>query len=513
MIACANVANLMTAQASARAREMALRVSIGAGRGRLVQLVLVESAWLSALATAIGVLFAWWAAPFVVSLINPPNNPARLALPADWRVLGFGVALTLVVTGLFGLMPALRASAVAPVSALRGGSDPHAHRRGMYALIAGQVGFCVLVLFVAGLFVATFERLTHLATGFSAERVVTLETVARPGRQAVFWDAVATHLREIPGVERVSISSQPLMSGWASNSFLSINGAPQGNVMAYFLSVSPGWLETMKIPLIGGRDFLASDTAPGAAIVNETFAKIFFNGENPIGRTFENAYGHVRFRIVGLVRDARYRSMREPMLPVAYKPFLSIGANGDFQTPNHAFFIVRTSSPYPLTLAPVLRHEVTRARPEFRVSTIRTQTSLNEAHTVRERLLAMLALFFAGVALVLAGVGLYGSLHYSVLQRRREIGIRLAIGAPAGDIARGVTLEMFAIVAVGAVAGLVFGVLSARSIESLFYEVKRTDPAILAWPLIAMGIVAVFAAVPPVIRALRIDPVAMLRAD
>src|SRR4029077_8537269 len=150
LIACANVANLLTAQAAARVREMALRVSIGAGRWRLVQLVLVESAWLAFLATAIGALFAWWSAPFIVSMINPPDNPARLALPADWRVLGFALALALGVTFLFGLAPAIRASAVKPVSALKGGEDPHSRRRLMHALIAAQIAFCFLVLFVAG---------------------------------------------------------------------------------------------------------------------------------------------------------------------------------------------------------------------------------------------------------------------------------------------------------------------------------------------------------------------------
>ena len=153
------------------------------------------------LAAAIGGLFAWWSAPFVVSRINPPDNPARLSLPADWRVLGFGLALTLGVTLLFGLAPALRASSVKPASALKGGEDPHARRRLMHALIAVQVAFCFLVLFVAGLFVATFDRLSNQPTGFSAERLLTLETVAQRPQPPVSWDQVADHLRAVPGVE------------------------------------------------------------------------------------------------------------------------------------------------------------------------------------------------------------------------------------------------------------------------------------------------------------------------
>jgi len=513
LIACANVANLMTAQAAARAREMALRISIGAGRWRLVQLVLVESAWLAFIAAGVGALFAWWSAPFVVVRINPPDNPARLVLPADWRVLGFSVALTLAVTFLFGLAPALRASAIKPVSALKGGEDPRSRRRLMHALVAIQVAFCFLVLFVAGLFVATFERLSNQPTGFSAERLLNLDTVTRGAQPPVFWNQVAQHLRSLPGVEAVAVSAWPLLSGYASNSFLSINGAPPGGVLAFFLPVSPLWIDAMKIPLIDGRDFRPSDAAPGVAIVNQAFAKQYFKGENPIGKSFEKAHGRAGFRIVGLVRDARYRDMREPILPVAYVPIQSLDAKGTWQALRGATFVVRTSSANPLALASTLREEVTRARSEFRVSNIRTQEELNRSHTVRERLLAMLALFFAYVALLLAGLGLFGVLDYSVLQRRREIGIRMAVGAQPGVIMRLVTAELFSMVLAGSLAGVALGLASARSIGSLFYQVKPTDAGMLAVPSLTLLVAASLAAVPAVIRAVRIDPVTTLRAE
>jgi hypothetical protein len=272
MIACANVANLLTAQAAARTREMALRVSIGAGRGRLVQLILVESAWLAFLAAAIGALFAWWSTPFVVGMINPSDDPARLYLPADWRVLGFGMALAAGVTFLFGMAPALRASAVKPASALKGGEDPHSRRRLMHALIAVQVAFCFVVHFVGGMFVSTYERLANQPTGFSAERLLTLDTIAARSRPPVFWDQVVEHLRTVPGVETVALAAWPLMSGTMSNNFISINGAPPSDVLAFFLGVSPGWADAMKIPLIDGRDFRANDIDPGVAIVNVAFA-------------------------------------------------------------------------------------------------------------------------------------------------------------------------------------------------------------------------------------------------
>ena len=509
LIACANVANLMTAQAAARAREMALRVSIGAGRWRLVQMVLVESAWLGFLSAGMGGLLAWLAAPFVVARINPPDNPARLALPADWRVLAFGLILALGVTLLFGLAPALRASSVKPASALKGGDDPHSRRRLMHALIAIQVAFCFVVYLSAGLFVTTFDRLANQSTGFSSERLLLLNIAARRPQPPAIWDQVSERLRATPGVEKVALAAWPLLSGNGMNGLIWANGAPT-EVLVYFLSVSPGWTETMGIPLIDGRDLRPGETYPSVALVNEAFVRQCFGGQNPIGKYFEKETGNGatrdRFQVVGLVRDARYRNMREPITPTAYVPFHSDPtASGTF--------IVRTSSPNPLALASILRRVVPNARPEFRVSNIRTQQELNQQHTVRERLLAMLALFFALVALLLGGIGLYGVLDYSVLQRRREIGIRIAIGAPAGDIARRVTADVFYMVLTGAVAGLTLGLLSMRYIHTLLYGVKATDPGMLALPALTILAATLLAALPAVIRALRIDPVAMLRSE
>jgi hypothetical protein len=264
----------------------------------------------------------------------------------------------------------------------------------------------------------------------------------------------------------------------------------------------------MKIPLLKGRDFRASDTLPGSAIVNEAFAKQYFGIENPVGQSFEvvaNEGQRTRYQIVGLAADARYKDMREPMQPAAYFPFKANYSRGTF--------IVRTSNRNPLELSSALRREVIRARPGFRVSNIRTQAALVEQHTVSERLLAMLALFFGVIALLLAGVGLFGVLDYSVLLRRKEIGIRMAMGAPAGGIARLVGMDVLSMVAAGALAGLVLGLVSARYMESLFFQVKATDPAMLAIPSVAIVAAAFLAALPAVIHAVRIDPVSMLRAE
>jgi predicted permease len=515
LIACANVASLMTAQATARAREMALRVSIGASRWRLIHLVLVESAWLAMVSSALGAVFAWWAAPFVVSLINPPDNPARLSLPFDWRVSVFGLALAMLVTCVFGVIPALRASAIKPAHALKGGADPRAARRAMHALIAAQVAFCVLVLLAAGLFVGTFDRLARQPMGFSAERLLTLTAVTEGSQPPELWTQVAEHLRGVPGVEMVAMSGWPLMSGNAWNGHISANGGQPTETVTFFLAVSSGWTQTMKIPLLAGRDFTALDTHPGVAIVNQTLVDEYFRNENPIGRFFERVENGrpVRYRIVGVTADARYRGMREAIPPVAYLPFTSTDRDGRLAPKSRGTFIVRTTGAEPLAMAARLRREVTRARPEFRVTTIQTQTALIEAYTVRERLLAMLALFFAMVALVLAGVGLYGVLDYSVLQRRREIGIRLALGARAADIARRVTLRTLSVVVGGAVAGLGLGLIGARVVEPLFFQVKATDPSMLVLPSATLLAAALLASIVPVARALRVNLPKLLRTD
>jgi putative ABC transport system permease protein len=514
LIACANVANLMTAQAASRAREMALRVSIGAGRSRLVQLVLVESALIALLASLLGWLFAWWSAPFVVGMLNPPDEPARLILPADWRVLGFGAALGLAVTLLFGLVPALRASGVKPMITLKGGEDPRSRRRVMNTLVAAQVAFCFLVHFLAGLFVASFERLSTQPTGFSAQRVLVLESGAASAQPSAHWNQVVEHLRSLKGVESAALCGWALMSGNGWSSDIRVNGGPPTKDNPYFLSISPGWIETMRIRMLDGRDIRPEEAYPKVAVVNESFAKRYFDGQSPVGKSFEQTIDkkRVHTQIVGYVADARYRNMREAIRPTVYVPFHSLDVKGGLRSLDWGSFVVRTEGD-PVLIAQMLRQEVQRTRPEFRVSNVRTQQEIVRSHTLRERLLAMLSLFFATVALVLAGVGLYGVLTYSVLQRRREIGIRMALGARAGDVARRVTTEVFGMLVLGALAGLTAGVVSERYIETLLYQVKATDVTMLALPALTIFAAALVAALPPVIHAVRIDPATTLRTE
>jgi putative ABC transport system permease protein len=285
LIACANVANLMTAQAASRQHEMALRISIGAGRLRLVQLLLLESAWIAVAASAAGGIFAWWAAPSVVARINPTNSPAQLALPLDWRVTLFAALLTFAVAFVCAFAPSLRVSEIEPAQALKG-EERQSRRRLMLTLVATQVAFCFVIYFAAGLFVRTFERLTHQPTGYSSENLVILTASAREPQPPQAWDEASAQLRNVPGVENVAMAGWPLLDGNGWNGFVWVNGQPT-EVLAYFLSVSSGFLDTMGIPFIQGRDFREDESFPGKAIVNEAFVQQCFGGRNPIGQSFE----------------------------------------------------------------------------------------------------------------------------------------------------------------------------------------------------------------------------------
>ncbi|HSM77691.1 MAG TPA: ADOP family duplicated permease [Bryobacteraceae bacterium] len=506
-IASLNVANLRAVNAAARSREIALRLSIGAGMGRLLQLVLIESALLVCAGAAAGGVFALWSAPYVMGMIDSPVTPAQLNLAVDWRVLGFSAMITFAVTVVLCLPAAWRVSAIEPVSALRG-DTLRSRSRLIHSLTAAQAGFGFLVLFVATLFITSFDRLSKQPTGFNPDRVVTLETLTAAPVKAVFWEQVADRLRSLPGVASVGLSEWPLMTGESWNNAVSVSGRPNSRVPSYFLSTSPAWREVMRIPVLEGRDFRAGDEMPGSAIVNDAFAREYFGSGDPLGKSFDMVtFGgsRVPFRVVGRVADARYRDMREPMAPVAYVPFSS--------EYSRATFIVRTVSENPLTMASRLRQEIVRSRADFHVSSIRTQNELIASHTVRERLLATLAFFFVAIALLLAGVGLYGLLNDAVLQRRREIGIRMALGAKPGAVALRMAAQTLLTVLLGVVAGFALALAGVSYIQSLLYGVKATEIRVLAGPGVIILMLAFIASMPAMFTAARVDPARTLRAE
>jgi predicted permease len=386
----------------------------------------------------------------------------------------------------------------------------------MHGMIAAQVAFCFLVVFVAGLFVATFHRLADRPVGFDATRLLLLETLAPKGRPPEVWAQVADSLRALPGVRGVAESGWPMLSTESWTGEIAVSGGPPSNDWGSFLSVSPGWFETMRMRLIAGRDFRPSDTFPGAAIVNEAFVRRYLKEMQPVGTTIEKVDpdgSRKRCQIVGVVSDAPYRYLREPILPVAFVPYRELDENGAVLAESSGTFLVRTMSENPMALAAELRRKVAQTAAGFRVSNVQTQQELLDAQTVRERLLAMLATFFAGIALLLAGIGLYGVLNYSVLQRRREIGIRMAVGARHSRIAWLVTADVLQMVVAGGAAGWVLGMASARYVESLLYQVKAAEPEIAALPALAILSVAIVAILPAISQAMRIEPAEILRSE
>ena len=516
LIACANVANLLGAQAVARARELALRVSIGAGRSRLVQLMLVEAALVGIAASVAGALFAWWSAPFIVSMLAPPEDPVRLMLPVDWRVLAFSAVLTAIVALVFGLGPALRAASIDPLGALKGARGVRSDRRLTSSLVAAQMAFCVFVLLTGWLFVSSFDRLTNRPLGFSTEDVLVLETQIRGGAESpAVWTDVANRLEHVPGVEAAGVASWALLSGNGWTAAVRGEGSLEPR-RANVLGITPGFLEAMHIDLIDGRDLRPGDAPPtigaegtprhGVGIVNETFARTFFDGRSPVGKSVRVRQWNENFvslEIVGLVRDTAYRSIRDPFPPMMFVPLENRG-NGAI--------VVRTARD-PSSLAADLRREVSRARSDFVVRNVGTQAALVRSLVIREKLLATLSSFFAAVALLLAGVGLFGVLNYAVIQRRRDIGVRMALGARAYDVVRQVATDKLKSVAIGAAIGIGAGLAFGRIVEALLYEVRATDASTLAVTIAALVATAIIATLSPAMRAVRIDPAETLRAE
>jgi predicted permease len=451
-------------------------------------------------------------------MLAPAGDPVRLVLTADWRVLGFGCALTMVTTLLFGLAPALHASVVQPNSALRGGADSRSRRGLMNLLVAAQVAFCVLVLFVAGLFVSTFQRLSSRPLGFSQQGLLIVQTAVRGGKETTpeTWRQAADQLRQTPGVESVAAAGWPPLSGKHLTADVRVPGRAAEPKAPYFLDVSGGYFETMRIGWIDGRDFRPGDVPPrltadrqpsaGVGIVNEAFARRYFDGQNPVGKMVAVRRGKdaaIPLEIVGYVRDACYSNVREVIRPTVYVP---VAARSNIT------LLVRATGE-PRALAPILRREVPRMRSELRVNNVGMQSALVSRQMIRERLLATLSLFFAVVALVLASIGLYGVLNYLVIQQRREIGIRMALGARSAHVVRRITTGIFATVMLGSVVGVAGGLASARFVEALLYEVKATDAGMVIAPVAMLVFAALLAAVPPAMRAVRVDPAETLRSE
>jgi predicted permease len=523
LIACSNLANLFTARATAREREMALRASIGAGRGRLVQQVIVEGAVLAAAACGLGLLFGAGMAQAIVRMLGPASDPVYLDVHLGWRMAAFAAAAGTAATMLFALAPALRASAVSPNEALKAGGLKHSGRSAVLRpMLAAQIALSFAVLFVGGLFLLSFEKLVNLDLGFQPEGVM-LVSLATENSQIQDGNLrmleVLDRVREVPGVKAAGISQFALFSGTGWSDVVRIPGQPPSAVDVTVVPISPGWFEAMGIRLLGGRDLARRDdvgTGSEAVVVNEAFARQFFPGENPVGKRFfrpesrrpnrdyaDVDRGGYPQTIVGLVRNAHYSDVREPAPPTYYIPLVQVWT---------APLAVRTAGDPQSAIAGV-REAVRRSGRELRTTEVQLEATLVSDNLIRERLLAVLSGFFALAAVVLAAVGLYGVLSYAVVRRTREIGIRMALGARRSAVVRLVVSEVGLVTAAGLAAGLVGGKLLAGFVEKLLFEVKATDAASIGLPLALLLAGAALAALRPALRAARVDPAVALREE
>jgi predicted permease len=511
LIAGSNVANLYLARTAAREREMALRLSIGSSRGRLFQQLMLESALVAGAACALGLFFAAAAAPVVVGMLAPPGDPVHLDLRFDWPLMAAAGGLTLLTTSLFGVVPALCASGVAPITALKTGDGRTGTRAGlMRPFVVIQVAFGLIVLFVGSLLVLSFTRLSAVNPGFAASDVLLLsvEPVRKmdpPQHRAALLE-VLDRLRTVPGVQGASAAEfNPIGRAWTY--YVRVPGAEHEPIEVTMAPVAWGFFETMNIALVTGRTFSRSDMDPGNTpriVVNDAFARRYFGSGAAVGRSLEARFGSNDAggaqQIVGVVADTRY-DLRKPAEPTIYIP---LRTNGTIQ--------VRAGGDS-AALGSRLREEVRAANRSFRVTSITSQSAVIDQTLLRERLLALLSGFFAVVGLVLAAVGLYGVLSYSVVRRTREIGIRVALGARQFNVVRAVLAEAGSAALVGAACGLLGGVYLSRFVEALLFDVTPLEFSSLVLPLGLMLLSVLLAAALPAWRVARVDPVIALREE
>jgi predicted permease len=508
MIACANVANLLLVRGAARSRETAVRLAIGAGRGRLVRQFLTESLLLGFLGGAAGLLFAGWGSQILLALASNPSSPLAIDVAPDARVLAFTFAVSLSTVLLFGLAPAF--AAVRPQIKTGGRLALMLPR----ALVVAQVGLSLLLVAGAGLFLQTLKNLRSVDLGFPAEGI--LQTAISP-QQAGYpreqypdvYRRVLDRVRDAPGLQSVSMSSSGFRTGTSRTCCIAIRGhvpEPGEEREVQTMSVTEAYFETMGVPIVGGRAFRAGDLVEGpaqkAAIVNEAFARRFFAGRRAVGERF--GWGNPPdarhdIEIVGVARDAIYGDLRTGPVPLIYLP--ASGAR---------YLIVRASQP--VQAAGMMRGGVQSVDRRLEVD-IRTVPELRDQALLLERMVAALSGFFGVVALLLAGIGLYGTVAYVVTRRTKEIAIRVALGAQRGRVVRDVFSETLGLTLAGGALGGCAALLGTRVLSSLLFGVSPADPATFGLSILILVSVATLAGAMPARRAARIEPIEALRQE
>jgi predicted permease len=527
-IACANIANLLLARATGRRREIAVRLSLGAGRFRVVRQLLTESLLLSILGGALGVLVAAWGIRSITWLLANGRDKFTLHAAIDWQVLGFTFALAVVCGLLFGLAPALQGTRVDLTPALKEtrASAPRGRLRhagiriGLsHVLVVSQIAISLLLVVAAGLFVHTLSNLHSIQIGFNRENVLLFNLNARPAGYkgaalARFYGNLRDRFRNIPGVRNVTFSNYPLAAGYWHESSLSIPGVAKTageKLSTSEIDVDHSFLTTMQIPILLGRDIEQRDLeSPRVAVVNEKFAKKYFAGENPVGRHIGigSPTSPADIEIVGIAKTSVYNSIKEDDTPpVAYVPYTQ-----DVDGLGQVVFELRAAND-PLALVSTVRQIVRQASPAVPVSDVSTQSRIIDQTISQERTFAGLCGCFAVLALLIACIGLYGSVAYSVARRTSEIGIRMALGAESRRIVWMVMREVVTLAAVGLGIGLAVAYSLTRFVASFLFGMKPHDPLALSVSVLVLAAAAILAGYAPARRASRIDPMAALRHE
>jgi macrolide transport system ATP-binding/permease protein len=523
LIACANLANLLLARGVARRREIAVRLSIGAGRWRLMRQLLTESLLLAGLGAGIGLALAAPLSKFVVGVAGGGDT---IDAHLDGLALLFTGAAALATALLFGLLPAIRATRVDLTPALKEGSggalgsDPRL--RVSRLLIAGQVALSTLLLTGAGLFVRTLANITSIDPGFQTQRLLLfdvdgLHSGYEGERLLGLYERIREKVAAIPGVRAVTLSNHALISGTVSNDGVSIPGYHATNgqqPVAYLMRVGNDFLTSMEIPIVQGRDLDSRDRlkAPRVAVVNETFVRMYFAGQSAMGRIFQFGNGkHLEleptFEVVGVCKDAKYSDLKDKTPPTVYLSYL--------QEPNHVMgmtFEVRTAMP-PMAIAGAVQKAVATIDRNVPVADMRTQEEQIRETFAGERMFAGVVSSFGAIAALLAAIGLYGVTAYAVTRRTNEIGIRLALGAGRGDVQWMVLRESLWMVAAGLVIGIPAALALTKLVQQALYGIRPNDPVSFFTAGVLMVAVAAVAAWIPARRAARVDPMRALRFE
>jgi predicted permease len=526
LIACANVASLLMARASARQKEIAMRLAIGASRVRIVRQLLTESVLLALLGGGLGLVGAVWGTRFLTTYLSDfirtvfPQRAMTLDLTPDGRVLGFTIGVSLATGILFGLLPALRAtrhdltSALKELAGPRGSGRPRAvlHR----ALVVSQVALSLFLMVGTGLLVGSLRNLRSLDPGFERDNVLLFSIDVGGGYDAAgttrVYQEVIERLGGLPGARSASLSKWGLLSPNSWGNQVLVDGytpRPEEDLRCYGQIVGPRFFETFGIPLRQGREFGPRDgpTAPQVAVINETMAREFFGNEDPVGRHFRlPARPGVAIEIVGVAKDAKYRNLREQPTRIFYLPFLQ-------QPSNSGSVVALRTVGSPASVVPVVRRTLQGIDSRLQLLDVRTMADVVDASLVQERFVSHLASVFSLSALLLAALGLYGVMSYGVARRTAEIGVRMALGARQGDVSWMVLREALALALMGAAIGLPAGLLGTRAIASLLFGLSPSDPATLSLATAVMLAVAACAGYLPARRAARVDPLIALRYE